>query len=224
MIKTILFDAFGTLISTGTGSVDATAAMLRHLGLSMDPAAFYREWKQLHKILQRAPRIFRTDEQIFEAGLWELFGRYGISADAGEEVHFMLESLLGRKAYPDAEPALSALSRRYLQVLASNTDTAPLLENLRENDLRFHAVYTSESLARYKPDPWFYRMILQELKLLPEETVYVGDSPEEDIWGPAQVGIRTIWLNRKGDACPEGICPDAEIHSLSELPAVLETM
>ena len=43
MIKTIIFDAYGTLISTGTGSIEATRAMLNHLNVSFDPSEFYKE-------------------------------------------------------------------------------------------------------------------------------------------------------------------------------------
>ena len=55
--------------------------------------------------------------------------------------------------------------------------------------------------------------------------VYVGDRLFEDVWGPAQLGMRTIWLphsdipdDQLGHT--EGK-PDAIVHRLSEIPAVL---
>ena len=46
MLKAVIFDVFGTLISTGTGSVDAARAILQKRGSALDPAAFYDAWRQ----------------------------------------------------------------------------------------------------------------------------------------------------------------------------------
>ena len=56
----------------------------------------------------------------------------------------------------------------------------------------------------------------------PEEIVYVGDSYEHDIVGPAAYGMRTVWLNRKGLPVPGQRQPDAVIDNLMELPRILE--
>ena len=51
MIKAIIFDVYGTLISTGTGSVDAAAEILRRKNSVICPKEFYARWKKIHKAL-----------------------------------------------------------------------------------------------------------------------------------------------------------------------------
>ena len=86
-------------------------------------------------------------------------------------------------------------------------------------------VYTSE-LEWTKPDKRVFEAALAAGGLDdPARAVYVGDRLFEDVWGPAQLGMRTIWLphsdipdDQRGHS--EGT-PDAVIHRLAEIPAVL---
>jgi putative hydrolase of the HAD superfamily len=59
------------------------------------------------------------------------------------------------------------------------------------------------------------------LELSPEQIVHVGDDPQNDVLGAAQVGLRTVWINRDGRAWPGGQCADAEIKTLEELEPIL---
>ena len=49
-----------------------------------------------------------------------------------------------------------------------------------------------------------------------------GDHPENDIQAPMSIGMRAIWMNRKGDEWPEdALPPDAEVRCLEGLVAEL---
>lgn len=48
----------------------------------------------------------------------------------------------------------------------------------------------------------------------------MGDSLKDDVKGPQAVGMRTCWVNRKGEERGD-ISPDLEIPSLQELPEAL---
>ena len=49
MYKNIIFDCFGTLIDTGSGSVQAVERILSNVDLNVEAKAFYSEWKSLKK-------------------------------------------------------------------------------------------------------------------------------------------------------------------------------
>ncbi len=204
-IKVIFFDAYGTFLSTGTGSVDAAARILSANGVHIDPAAFYARWKQLHRQAVRAGR-FTPEREIFADDLRRLYEEYGIAGDYRADVTIMLDSLLGRRAYPEAGEVISLLSERYRLFIASNTDTPPLMENLDLNGLLpfFEGIYTSESLGCYKPSPEFYRAMLADVGCSPEEALFVGDSPEEDVIAPGNVGMATMFLDRRGSGANHG--------------------
>lgn len=74
-----------------------------------------------------------------------------------------------------------------------------------------------------KPDPAIFRVALDQLGTKPEESLYVGDSVENDLLGAAAAGMPFVWINRRNEGLPEGVpLPRGIIRRLSELPALLE--
>ena len=224
MIKAIIFDAYGTLISTGTGSVDATRAMLNHLNIALDPVEFYNEWKLVHKNHINNMIEFKSEYDIFIDDLDVLFKKYSINEIAENAVSFMIDSLTGRKAFPDTKNVLNLLSRQYTLCIGSTSDTEPLLENIRVNNINLTHIFTSQSLKVYKPQKMFYEKILSALNISPAEAVFVGDSLIDDIMGPQQLGIYSVWLNRSESKNDTNIVPDATIYTLRELPKLLNRL
>ena len=89
------------------------------------------------------------------------------------------------------------------------------------------AVYTSEYRVDQAAPAAAFHAVLDALGVdpAPEDAVFVGDRLFEDVWGPAQLGMRTIWLphsdipdDQRGHS--EGR-PDAVIQRLAEIPALL---
>lgn len=221
MIKAIIFDAYGTLISTGNGSVKAAGEILAlNCRSDIDPKEFYARWKALHKEHIDRPDSFVTEEKLFEMDLHKLYNLYNINGDYKKDVQIMLDTLGGRKAFPEASEVLEQLSQKYVIAIGSTTDTAPLLSNINNNRLNVAKVFTSESLRVYKPRREFYERILAELNVSTDEALFVGDSLIDDVAGPQSVGMRTCWINRKGDSAGE-ILPDFEINDLRELLKIL---
>ena len=208
MKQLLIFDAYGTLLSTGRGSGAACEQILALQDKNIDPVAFYADWKALHRahIDESIAHGFVTEEDIFTRDLAVLYQKYGIHRPHAEDVQHMLRSLYGRIAFPEVAEVIRALRKRYRVVIGSTSDTAPLLDNLRLNGLEFDAVYTSESLRAYKPAPAFYRAILTAEGCRAEDAVFIGDSPVDDIMGPKACGIATVLIDRKKN------------HSLSALP------
>jgi len=50
----------------------------------------------------------------------------------------------------------------------------------------------------------------------------VGDSIHRDIQGAASAGLKTVWLNRNKNMCPD-IKPDFKIDNLLQLIAILHS-
>ena len=75
-----------------------------------------------------------------------------------------------------------------------------------------------------KPAPAFYAAVLSAAGRAPGSVVHVGDSWEHDVVGARSAGLRTIWLNRPGHPTPNPGVADAEIRTLTDLPAALSTL
>lgn len=219
MLRAILFDAYGTLFFTGTGSVDAAEEILALNGRpDISPKKFYGEWKALHHQHMAELPVFLPEKDVYALDLAELYRRYGFSRDAREDVKIMLRIQGKRVAFPEVKKVLEMLSGQFLLAIGSTTDTEPLLEDLDRAKLPIprSRIYTSQSLKVYKPHRAFYTAILEDLHVLPEEALFVGDSLLDDVEGPKTVGMRTCWINRRGETAGN-TTPDFEITTMEEL-------
>lgn len=87
----------------------------------------------------------------------------------------------------------------------------------------FDAYVTSHSTRFEKPAPAIFERCLDALDVRPEETAMLGDRPERDVIGAAQLGMRSIWKRPPdfvGESDPK---PDAELTCLLDLAPILES-
>jgi HAD superfamily hydrolase (TIGR01549 family) len=121
--------------------------------------------------------------------------------------------------------AIRLLAPHYRLGLLSNFDDAQCgREVLADTGVAqlFEAVIISAEVRLRKPDPRIFRRMLEILELAPNEVLYVGDTPLDDVWGAYQVGIPTVWISKGATALPEGIPrPRFVINELPELPTLL---
>jgi FMN phosphatase YigB (HAD superfamily) len=216
-ITTIVFDAYGTLFDTADGSVRATREILLKNGVHLDAGTVYARWKEHHKQTISGLSTFLSEEQVFIKGLKLIYQDFGIAGNAPEDVKIMLASLHPRALFPDAMPCVSSFMNKFEIVIASNTDSLPFLENLRNSHLAIDKWFTSESLHAYKPNRVFYERMLSSLAREPHEVVFVGDTLDADVLVPSACGMHGVWLNRNQERSSNGELNVREIHALSEL-------
>jgi 2-haloalkanoic acid dehalogenase type II len=222
-LRAIVFDAYGTLIDTGDGSVRATGAILAKNGCDLDAGEVYARWKQYHRMHIESLATFVNEEAVFLLDLKRLYADYGIVGDPEEDVKIMLSTLGVRRLFPETLEVVGELRKRYQVFIASTSDTAPLESDLARSNLAVDGYFTSESLRIYKPAREFYIRVLSEIGHSADEVLFVGDSLQDDVWGPAGAGLKTVWVNRKSASIPAhtDVLPDHEIHDLRELLAVV---
>jgi len=83
-------------------------------------------------------------------------------------------------------------------------------------------VFISEVFGAKKPDTSIFLAAASCLRVAPEEILFVGDHPLNDIWGAHNVGMKTVWLRRYQE-WPDALSleiADMTIRSLEELLTV----
>ena len=73
-----------------------------------------------------------------------------------------------------------------------------------------------------KPDPLIFQKCIQSFDRKPEECVYIGDHPTNDVEGAKACGMKAIWLRKAYYDSPDRT--DGEIDSAVELLNWLETL
>ena len=163
-------------------------------------------------------RDYRETFQVFRPG-FELEKARQERADAGQPEWFGEDDL-----YPDVRPSLTRLRADGLWVGIAGNQTVRAGGLLRNLDLPTDMVATSDDWGVSKPDPGFFRQMLQVTPRSADEILYVGDRLDNDIRPAAGLGLRTALIRRgpwgiiqQGDPEAERV-PTMRIDSLAELP------
>lgn len=125
---------------------------------------------------------------------------------------------------PEAPRLLTALGARYRLGLITNGPSWSQRPKIERFDLAayMHSIIVSEEVGVAKPDPQIFHIALNTLAVAPGEALFVGDSPENDLWGAAQAGMPAIWINRHGATLPaDAPQPIAVIDGLRDLLAII---
>lgn len=106
------------------------------------------------------------------------------------------------KAVDGAEVALKSISKKsqiYIATGAADSSDEDILKAFQRVglDRYISGYFCSSNLGCKKIDPDFFPRILQRLGKEPVQVTMVGDSLENDILPAKEIGINTIWFNRK---------------------------
>ena len=79
------------------------------------------------------------------------------------------------------------------------------------------ACVISEEFGARKPDPSIFTHAMKLIGASPESTLFVGDSPEDDIVGADAVGMSTAWISLGREWEITSIQPDYVLHEVWEV-------
>ncbi|MGA3192589.1 MAG: HAD family hydrolase [Candidatus Bathyarchaeia archaeon] len=205
-IKAVVFDFIGTLTSVKNYSLEASTLKLSkalvEAGFTVDEEDFLRAYSRAHEKY----RLIRYEELVeVTNGVWisDALNCLGFKTSP-EDVRvktavnvFFEDYLSSLELNSCARRMLVRLSKRYKLGLVSNFTYAPVIyAALRKLGINrfFSAVLVSEDVGWRKPNRKIFQEALRRLGAKAQETVYVGDSPVEDIVGAAAAGMRTIFV------------------------------
>jgi putative hydrolase of the HAD superfamily len=129
--------------------------------------------------------------------------------------------------YDDTLAVLDAFRGNYQLLLLTNG--APDLQKEKIAGVPslasyFEDIVISGQFGKGKPDPAIFQHALGLLGVQADEAIMIGDKLTTDILGSLHTGISNAWLNRKGVSRNDEIVPMFEIHSLMELPKLIESL
>ena len=233
-VRAIIFDVFETLVHNESHLWMPTFQdICRSQRLQVDPLRLWERWHSSEVTFRQARVVlddlehtppFRTYWQAWRDCFQLTFAELGLVGDPVAASDAMIQALRIRPPYEDALPVLEHLRQGpWTLAVLSNADDAflhPILE--RTGFPTFHTVLSSQALRAYKPHPITYQRTLEALRCAPEDAVYIGDRPLEDVHGPKQQGMHAVLLSRNGTQWDDLLTPpDYEISSLLELLDIL---
>jgi putative hydrolase of the HAD superfamily len=220
-ITVIAFDLDDTLwpcMPTIYRAEEATYRWLQEKYPRITDAYNEQDLLELRKNLMHGSDEFKIDLSQMRRHLLELLARehdYEVEpmVEEGFELFYRLRHDV--EFYDDVFPVLDRLQGSFRLGSISNGNASAGLTPLGAYfDYYLNAV---DVMAR-KPDRRIFEHFCGQLKIEPEQCLYVGDDPEYDVIGAREVGMRTVWVNRDNQEWPRELrAADAEIRDLHGL-------
>ena len=198
------FDCYGTLIdwNGGIGRV-----LERLFGAA-------RGGELLHSYHELEPQIQREDPgRSYREVMAVALARLGAPAD---EEDALARSLPKWDPFPEVPAALEeARAGGWRLAVLSNTDRDLLDASLARIGVEFDRTVVASEIGSYKPASAHWDEFFAQSGAERQQHVHVGASLFHDIAPASALGLRTIWINRLGEAAEPQ--PDVELHSLTGL-------
>lgn len=202
----VIFDFIGTLTDVKGYDLEESKMKLckaiAAVGFGVSAECFLEAYNLAHEKY----RVVRYEELVeVTNAVWiaEALNSLGIKVSPEDArirtaVNIFFEDYLtSLELRPCAKNMLKKLSEDYKLGLISNFTYAPVIHaGLRKLGINrfFNAILVSEEAGWRKPSEEIFKAALRKLRVNAEETVYVGDSPLEDVKGAKAVGMRTIFV------------------------------
>jgi 2-haloalkanoic acid dehalogenase type II len=122
--------------------------------------------------------------------------------------------------FADVRTGLHRLRARYALATLSNGNAD--LGRIGLSDF-FSVSLNARSVGAAKPDPRCFERLVADLRLEPQEVIYVGDDPLLDVEAARAAGLATAWMNRTSQIWPATVRPaDIDVSDCVELAVQLQ--
>lgn len=235
-IKAVLFDMFDTLMIIEKDHMFYNPSLRRaHRSLiDHDVEVEFTEFRQAY--VKARDAIYAAaeatlEEPHFNVRIAATLLSLGYKFDADSPVvteatlAFCEEFMTYVRIDYHAKAVLRALHGRYKLGIVSNFAIPECVHRLLEqHDLAelFEVIVVSGAVNKRKPSPEIFKKALEMMGVKASETVFVGDTVDADIAGPKNVGMKTVFIERRVQKEAEQVFPDQTIKNLDELPAALK--
>lgn len=211
----LTFDCYGTLIDWERGILVALQPLLARHGVALGDEQVLERYGALESAAERPP--YRRYREVL-AGVVDGFGAQFGFMPAPEERESLAASIGAWPPFPDTVAALQVLARRYRLAILSNVDDDLFARTAPHLPVEFAAVITAQQAGSYKPDQHNFRTALARLGVPPREVLHVAQSLFHDIVPAQEVGLATVWVNRRHDRPGFGATPAASAEPDLEVP------
>ena len=211
------FDCYGTLVDWLGGM---RAELERLFGVE-HADELLRRYHELEPEVQ-AESLGRSYREVLSITLERLLEEKGLALPEGEAGSFA-RSLPRWPVFPEVSGVLEEARRRgWRLAILSNTDRDLLDASMVAIGIAFHPTVVASEIDSYKPAHRHWEVFRELTGADPGHHVHVAQSLYHDIAPASELGLRTVWINRLGEA--EDRRPAKTLPDLSGLPDALDEL
>lgn len=217
--KAVTFDVYGTLVRFHEAVEGTLARVIETGALPTDVMELKAAWRATQHALQQAGE-WLPYKRILARGLEQALAERGW-AWRPEYGEWLVEAVATAGPHPEVPLALRAVKAHTRIVYISNTDNDMIPRNIERITVAPDLLVTAEDAGCYKPAEPIFRLAWERAGVAPEEIVHVAAGFEHDIEPMHALGVRRVWINRRGEPGNPAFGPYEELPDLSSLPRLL---
>jgi 2-haloacid dehalogenase len=204
------FDCYGTLI-------DWDGGIRRELARVFGEERADAQLERYHDV---EPALEVGGERSYREVMTEAMRELGAS---DEDAGGLAESLPGWEPFPEVRVALEeARARGWKLAILSNTDRDFIEASQERIGVPFELAIVASEIHSYKPAQRHWLQFFDQTGAPREAHVHVAQSHDHDVVPATALGLRTIWINRKGERHEP--LATRELKDLSGLPDTLDEL
>ena len=204
--EALTFDCYGTLIDWETGLLAALRQAVPGAA-DVDDDALLETYAWHEAEAEKPP--YRSYREVLAAGV------RGVADDlelevADDAVACFSESVRDWPAFPDSAGALARLHERFRLGVITNCDRHLFAASSERLGVTFDWVVTAEDARAYKPALTGFELAFAAIAVPRERILHVAQSLFHDHVPAKQLGLTTVWIDRRHDRPGSGATPPAE--------------
>lgn len=162
-------------------------------------------------------REFLPYKEILREVMWGYADHYHLPKTPAF-VNALVEKFDLWRPFSDTVEALQRLSRYVSLNVISNVDDALFAITERHLQAPFTHVITAQSVGSYKPNVRNFEVALERIALPKDEILHVAQSLYHDIAPAKEIGLTTVWVNRRAGKAGTGATPASNATPHLEIP------
>ncbi len=211
-VRWVTFDCYGTLVDWERGVADAMRPLLG----AVDQHALAKRYIELEAEVEAGE--YHSYRDVLDRAGRALLRERGVDAPSP-----LPASLASWPAFPEVPAALQELRERGRKIaILSNVDHALIATSLPKLGLEPDLLVTAEDVRSYKPVHGHWLRFERDSGATRGETVHVGASQYHDMRPAAELGYRTIFIDRHSE--PLETRPTHVLPDLARLPQVIDQL
>jgi 2-haloacid dehalogenase len=221
----LTFDCYGTLIDWESGILAALKPWRTRHGVHADDEALLSAFGRAES-RREAEHPKTLYPEILAGVMRDLGAEFGAPASDAETAAFGA-SVKDWPAFADSAAALAYLKQHYKLIIVSNVDRESFSHSNKKLGVAFDAIVTAQDCGAYKPALNHFHLAFERLAALgvaKAKLLHVAQSLFHDHVPAKQLGLPSVWINRRAGRGDEGatpaaalVKPDWEVPSMAAL-------
>ncbi len=211
------FDCYGTLVDWNGG---IATELERLFGVEHRDRLLERYHELERDIQAETPE--GSYRGVLTLGLERLSREEGIALPDGE-ADALARSLPDWQVFGDVRPGLDrARNRGWKLAILSNTDRDLVEASMSSIGVPFELAVVAGEIGSYKPAHRHWEVFREATGADPDRHVHVAQSLYHDIAPASELGLPSIWINRRGE--PDDLHPARTLADLAALADALDEL